>query len=509
MADKNIGALPAAASFDDTSLLVAEQQGEAVKVEGAQLRVFAERAAAAVQKGDPGKDFKILGYYDTLDLLKAAQKSPEPGDAYGVGTAAPYTVYIYDGVNLDWVDNGTIQGPQGVAGATFTPAVDADGNLSWNNDGDLENPEPVNIKGGKGDPFTYEDFTPEQLANLKGKQGDPGITFTPSVDSEGNLSWSNDGNKENPQTVNIKGEQGDPFTYEDFTEDQLKDLTGPQGVSIVSIKRTNGNGAAGTTDTYTITLTDGTKFTFTVYNGANGEGAGDMTAAVYDPQGKMTDIFRYVDNAVSGIDASSIVFSDGKTWQEKYDAGELDGSDGEDGDDGVGVASIEQTTTSIEDGGENVITITLTNGQTATFKVKNGSKGSTGADATINGVNALVLEVQEPLSLMQENGTATLGFNGSVGGGSIVSVTLTADGWTAGDDGKYVQSVAVEGVTADEGQIIALDVGLSDTDQDADAAMISAFALVASNKATQGAGTITFKAAQIPEVNIELNVGVF
>lgn len=26
-----------------------------------------------------------------------------------------------------------------------------------------------------------------------------------------------------------QGEKGDPFTYEDFTEEQLKDLTGPQG----------------------------------------------------------------------------------------------------------------------------------------------------------------------------------------------------------------------------------------------------------------------------------------
>ena len=29
-------------------------------------------------------------------------------------------------------------------------------------------------KGDKGDPFTYEDFTPEQLAGLKGEKGDKG-----------------------------------------------------------------------------------------------------------------------------------------------------------------------------------------------------------------------------------------------------------------------------------------------------------------------------------------------
>lgn len=45
---------------------------------------------------------------------------------------------------------------------------------------------------------------------------------------------------------------------------------------------------------------------------------------------------------------------------------------------GGGIASIEQTTASTDDGGTNVITVTLTNGQTATFEVKNGSTGSDG-----------------------------------------------------------------------------------------------------------------------------------
>jgi len=30
------------------------------------------------------------------------------------------------------------------------------------------------IKGDKGDPFTYDDFTPEQLEELKGPKGDAG-----------------------------------------------------------------------------------------------------------------------------------------------------------------------------------------------------------------------------------------------------------------------------------------------------------------------------------------------
>ena len=54
------------------------------------------------------------------------------------------------------------------------------------------------------------------------------------------------------------------------------------------------------------------------------------------------------------------------------------GEDGEDGDDGVSVTSVRQTTTSNVDGGENVITVSLSNGKDFIFVVKNGSKGSKG-----------------------------------------------------------------------------------------------------------------------------------
>lgn len=63
---------------------------------------------------------------------------------------------------------------------------------------------PVGPRGEKGDPFKYEDFTEEQLAALIGPQGPQG-------------------------EVGPRGEKGDPFYYEDFTEEQLAALIGPQG----------------------------------------------------------------------------------------------------------------------------------------------------------------------------------------------------------------------------------------------------------------------------------------
>ena len=84
-----------------------------------------------------------------------------------------------------------------------------------------------------------------------------------------------------------------------------KGSTGDRGVSISSIQRTAGTGAAGTTDTYTITLSDGSTSTFAVYNGRDGEGSGDMAASVYDPAGKAVDIFKYADDAAEEAKAAS------------------------------------------------------------------------------------------------------------------------------------------------------------------------------------------------------------
>ena len=66
----------------------------------------------------------------------------------------------------------------------------------------------------------------------------------------------------------------------------------------------------------------------------------------------------------------------------------IDYSEGNDGDQtgnetgtgtpGVGIASVIQTTTSTEDGGVNVITVTKTDGSTSDFQVRNGSQGGKG-----------------------------------------------------------------------------------------------------------------------------------
>ena len=68
-------------------------------------------------KGDTGQGFVVKGYYATATALSAAVTAPAAGDAYGVGMAAPYDIYIWDGVNSTWVNNGALQGAKGDTGA--------------------------------------------------------------------------------------------------------------------------------------------------------------------------------------------------------------------------------------------------------------------------------------------------------------------------------------------------------------------------------------------------------
>ena len=93
------------------------------------------------------------------------------------------------------------------------------------------------MKGPKGDPFTYDDFTPEQLESLKGSKGDP-FTYNDFTAEQLEQLKGPKGQKGDSftyedftpeQLAQLKGPKGDPFTYNDFTEAQLESLKGPKG----------------------------------------------------------------------------------------------------------------------------------------------------------------------------------------------------------------------------------------------------------------------------------------
>lgn len=83
-------------------------------------------------------------------------------------------------------DSGEFDGTDGVNGVTFTPDVDAAGNISWTNDGDLPNPQTRNIKGPKGDKLTYADLTAADKADLvQGPIADAQTAAVNAVNSKG------------------------------------------------------------------------------------------------------------------------------------------------------------------------------------------------------------------------------------------------------------------------------------------------------------------------------------
>ena len=268
-------------------------------------------------KGETGTGLEIKGTYESLEALQAAVTEPAQGDMYNVGTAAPYNVYMWDTTTPpgQWIDQGQLQGakgdpgpqgpegpqgpagpqgeqgiqgeqgpqgdpgpkgdtgdtgPQGPAGPYFIPAVSPDGDLSWTNTGSLDNPTTVNVKGPQGEQGIQGPTGPEGpqgptgpagADGATGAQGPAGTTFTPAVSADGVLSWTNDGELENPDPVNIKGPQGPqgqtgPAGPNQVTASTATDITGIlKGTGAAIAQAVSGTDYAPPSQSITATLT--------------------------------------------------------------------------------------------------------------------------------------------------------------------------------------------------------------------------------------------------------------
>lgn len=81
--------------------------------------------------------------------------------------------------------------------------------LKWEH---LTDAQKAEIKGEKGDAFTFEDFTPEQIELLKVK-GDKGEPFR-----------FEDFTQEQIESLKVKGDKGEPLRFEDLTEEQKEEI---------------------------------------------------------------------------------------------------------------------------------------------------------------------------------------------------------------------------------------------------------------------------------------------
>lgn len=103
------------------------------------------------------------------------------------------------------------------------------------------------------------------------------------------------------------------------------EFDGEDGRGIKSITRTGGNGSAGTVDTYTVTYTDDTKSTFTVYNGKNGADGKDYILTENDKNEIITNVYDLIKNGgvVGFVDANNNIVISGNladgTYNIKYE----------------------------------------------------------------------------------------------------------------------------------------------------------------------------------------------
>lgn len=141
-----------------------------------------------------------LDAYATKDDLSTISLTPGPkgdkGDKGDTGATGP---------KGDKGDTGAT-GPAGAAGASAYEVAVANGysgtQAEW----------LASLKGEKGDTGATGAKGATGATGAKGATGATGAkgtTFTPSVSSDGVLSWTNDGGLTNPASVNIKGPKGD------------------------------------------------------------------------------------------------------------------------------------------------------------------------------------------------------------------------------------------------------------------------------------------------------------
>lgn len=156
------------------------------------------------ERGTDGTGLVIKGYYATLEDLEEAVPAPEIGDVYGVGTEDPFDIYVWDGINEEWVNNGSIQGPPGEPGTPGAP-------------GEPGEPGYTPVKGV--DYFTAAELAQVALA-AAGLVTPGGIGAIPDPDTKSSgqsIMWNGTAwVADNPGVSSVNGSTGDVLTRKIF-----------------------------------------------------------------------------------------------------------------------------------------------------------------------------------------------------------------------------------------------------------------------------------------------------
>lgn len=227
----------------------------------------------------------------TNSASSAATSAQEAEDS--AERAAAYSVNVpYIGANGNWWVWNTTQGAYVDTGVDASITVDIEDITMLAPDA---TPYVTNT-GTDTDPV-FHLFIPKGDTGATGQTGPQGPAATIQV---GTVQTGAAGSS---ATVTNSGTSS--AAVFDFSIPQgIQGSTGPTGNGIASIDKT---GTSGLVDTYTVTYTDGNSDTFTVTNGRDGTGSGDMSKADYDPSDAVYNVGgipAYVTAQIEGLDVS-------------------------------------------------------------------------------------------------------------------------------------------------------------------------------------------------------------
>lgn len=252
-------------------------------------------------RGEPGAGLQFLGNYRDMAALRWAHPTGQAGDCYRVGDADEYAAAYWDPEAGDWLCVA-VRGPAGPRGEQGARGQRGEqGPQGFKGDVGATGPQGPRgcrgiqgEKGEQGERGEKGDPGPQGPRGCRGPKGPPGETGP--AGEKGDPGKKGEPGPEGPEgppgATGPAGEKGDPGPQGEKGE---KGDPGTDGVSpVISAEKT------GKVTTLTITDGSGTR-TVELLDGRDGDGAGDMTKDVYDPQGRETDVFAYVDQKVEGL----------------------------------------------------------------------------------------------------------------------------------------------------------------------------------------------------------------
>ena len=253
-------------------------------------------------------------FYDEYKKWYSHHINPANGNAFSMGYyISAYGLAVkhgYAGTEEEWL--ATLKGDTGATGTGIAEIEQTStaGNVDT---------YTITYENGETSDFTVTNGNGIVSVN---KVSSVGLTDTYRIvfDNGGHTDFTiNNGAKGDTGEQGLQGIQGPKGDKGDKGD---KGNTGATGSSIASIVRTSGDGSPGTTDTYTITMTDGATSTFQVYNGAEQDISGKadkVNATNLITNGDFSDGTAGWSNNYASVSASNNVLTETQTSLEPYD----------------------------------------------------------------------------------------------------------------------------------------------------------------------------------------------